>query len=178
VVYNTTGADYAEYLPRLDPEEEIDAGDIVGVFGGKVTKQTRGAHQVMVISSALAVLGNMPQGEDHALHEKIAFIGQAAVNVHGPVQPGDYIIPSDQGDGFGIAIPPPSITPEHIGQTIGRAWDTSSAEESGKVLVAVGLSTRQAEQNLVSELQRENRELSERVSKLEFLVIHITTDRY
>ena len=70
VVYNTTGADYAEYLPRLDPEEEIDAGDIVGVFGGKVTKQTRGAHQVMVISSAPAVLGNMPQGEDHALHEK------------------------------------------------------------------------------------------------------------
>ena len=34
------GADYAEWLPRLHPDESIESGDVVGIFGGSVSKQT------------------------------------------------------------------------------------------------------------------------------------------
>ena len=45
-------------LPRLDPDERIEAGDVVGIFNGKVTKRTEGAHRVMVVSSAPADRAN------------------------------------------------------------------------------------------------------------------------
>ena len=56
VLYGTTGADYAECLPRLQEEEVVEAGDIVGVYGGKVSRSTQGAIQLMVITDRPALL--------------------------------------------------------------------------------------------------------------------------
>ena len=40
VRYHSGAADFAEWLPRLRPEETIDPGDIVGIKGGKITRDT------------------------------------------------------------------------------------------------------------------------------------------
>src|SRR5207249_9589407 len=60
VVYASKGADYAEWLPKVDPAQKFQAGQIVGVYGGKVSLRTEGADQIMAISTSPVVLGNQP----------------------------------------------------------------------------------------------------------------------
>ena len=60
VAYTTTGADYAEYLPYKYPGEALEAADVVGVFGGRISHKTRDADQLLVITDRAAVLGNTP----------------------------------------------------------------------------------------------------------------------
>eukprot|EP01047_Picozoa_sp_COSAG01_P116878 COSAG01_NODE_45552_length_408_cov_1.174757_2_plen_51_part_01 len=44
----------------MNKDERINKGDIVGVFNGYISKETKGAQLVLPISSAPAVAGNMP----------------------------------------------------------------------------------------------------------------------
>lgn len=37
VTYESRAGDYAEWLEKMDPEEPIKVGDVVGVFGGQIT---------------------------------------------------------------------------------------------------------------------------------------------
>jgi hypothetical protein len=139
VAYESSSGDYAEWLERLDPAEVLEPGDIVGVFGGKVTRNTTGAQQVMVVSHAPIVLGNMPpEGREH-LHSKVAFMGQVPVKISGRVRPGDYVIPSGLGDGVGIAVPPELMTAEEYVKAVGRSWGESAGEPGATVRLAVGL---------------------------------------
>ena len=103
VSYKSSGSDFAEWLPRLEGEERIEAGDIVGVFEGRISRKTAGANQVMVISKAPIVLGNSPPESEEHLYEKVAFVGQAPAKVRGPVKAGDYIIASGLNDGTSVA---------------------------------------------------------------------------
>ena len=68
----------------------------------------------------------------------VAFIGQVPVKVRGPVNSGDYILPSGLNDGIGIAINPKTITFGQYREAIGIAWE-SSKEKIAKVNVAVGI---------------------------------------
>ena len=139
IAYESSSGDYAEWLERLDVQERLEPGDIVGVFGGKVTRRTSGAQQVMVVSHAPIVLGNMPpEGREH-LYSKVAFMGQVPVKVEGPVNPGDYVIPSGLDDGVGVAVPPELMTAEEYATAVGRAWGRSTGEPGSKVMLAVGL---------------------------------------
>ncbi|OUJ74080.1 hypothetical protein BXP70_10075 [Hymenobacter crusticola] len=139
VSYSSGSGDYAEWLTRLDPKEEINAGDIVGVQGGKITKDTRNAQQLLAVSTAPIVLGNMPKpGQEH-LSEKVAFMGQIPVKVRGAVRDGDYIIPSGLYDGVGIAVAPSSMTADEYAKVIGRAWASADGAEEKLVNVVVGL---------------------------------------
>jgi hypothetical protein len=138
VSYVTTGGDYAEALPRLDPEEPIEKGDIVGVFAGKVTRRTTGAQHLLVISSRPAVLGNQPPEEQESEYENVAFLGQVEVKVRGPVRAGDFILASGENDGTGIAVPPEAIRTEHLTRLVGRAWETSEQPAVKMVNCAVG----------------------------------------
>jgi hypothetical protein len=176
VLYESGSGDYAEYLKRLNIDENIEAADIVGVFGGKITKSTNVAQQFMVISSAPIVLGNMPPESEEYLYEKVAFMGQVLVKVIGPVKEGDYIIPSGFEDGTGIAVSPEMMTADEYLKVVGRAWETSYNESLKLVNVVVGLSStdiasivkRQTEKNqlLVSQLQTNIRELQDTRSEL------------
>ena len=139
VAYSSGGGDYAEWLPRLLEDEEIAAGDIVGVYGGRVTKRTDGAQQILPISSNPIVLGNMPEDDARHLHERVSFMGQVPVRVVGPVAEGDFIIPSGLGDGTGIAIAPEMMTADEYAKVVGRAWAASKQEYVKLVNVAVGL---------------------------------------
>ncbi|HEX8852937.1 MAG TPA: hypothetical protein VF754_05595, partial [Pyrinomonadaceae bacterium] len=133
------GSDYAEWLPRVREKEEIEEGDIVGVFAGRVTRATEGAEQLMAISCRPIVLGNMPPAGSKHLYERVAFLGQVKVKVRGPVNAGDYVIASGLHDGTGRAVSPARLMPEHLAQILGRAWETNEDEGVHRINTVVGL---------------------------------------
>lgn len=139
ITYESGGADYAEWLEKKNISEIFSPGDIVGVYGGKISKQTQGAEQVMSISLSPFVLGNMPPEGDEYKFEKVAFKGQVPVKVLGKVIAGDYIIPSGLEDGIGIAVRPELMTGEEFGKTIGRAWESSNNPDVKFINVGIGL---------------------------------------
>ena len=145
VNYTSEAADFAEYLPRLDPAEDVEAGDVVGLVDGAVTKRTDEADQAFVVSGQPVVTGNAPgvTAEDRADHETVALVGQVAATVVGAVETGDVVVPSGQHDGTGRAIDPAAWTPGS-GPIVGRALEGSDETAPTAVTVAVGLETGEA----------------------------------
>jgi hypothetical protein len=163
VRFKTSAADYAEYLPKLDPNEDISEGDIVGVFNGKITKHTKDAQQIMVISTAAGVAGNFPGNDKEHLYGLVSFFGQAPVKVIGTVNIGDYIIPSGQNNGLGIAVSPNDIKFENLTIILGRAWESSELKIEKPINVAVGfnfsLPSLKKEMNAINELKEDLKNL-------------------
>ncbi|MGC6430199.1 MAG: hypothetical protein ACON5F_04070 [Jejuia sp.] len=164
VSYASGAGDYAEYLMRENLNEDINFGEIVGMRGGKISKNTSNAQRMMVVSYKPIVLGNMPQSDEEGNYEKVAFMGQVPVKVFGNVEIGDYIIPSGNNDGFGIAIHPSKITLKELNQIVGVAW-TKSSKSYGKssVIVAVGLNNNDSSyiiQNLEAKLNAQANEIA------------------
>ena len=143
VSYQSGAGDYAEWLPKANPGEIFNPGDLVGVTNGYVTKSTSGADKVMVVSTRPIVLGNMPPENDEINYEKIAFMGQVPVKVLGDVIPGDYILPSLIGNGFGRAVHPEDMQTRDYKKIAGVAWSVISEITDGVKLVnvAVGINT-------------------------------------
>ncbi len=139
VVYQSGGADYAEWLERSDPAEKFSPFEIVGVRNGKVSHNTAHADNFMVVSVNPVVLGNMPKQGTENRYEKIAFMGQVPVKVRGPVASGDYILPSGAGDGQGVAVSPSRMRVADYRNIVGRAWEAGNSNYLNLVNVAVGL---------------------------------------
>ena len=127
VRFKSGSADFAEYLQKMDPDEVFEAGEIVGIFGGKVTRQTQGADHVLVVTGAPAFLGNAPQENREHLYVKVAFMGQVPVLVRGDVTVGDYIVASGLQDGTAVAIPLAALELVDLPDIVGRAWSDSDA---------------------------------------------------
>ena len=179
VTYESGNGDYAEWLPRKDADENLIAADVVGVFAGKISRQTEGADHLMVVSLKPIVLGNMPPEGQEAVYEKVAFIGQVPVRVVGLVQEGDFLIPSGWEDGTAMGVNPAYIRPDQLDQVIGVAWESSFSSE-GLVNTAVGLQNNdvariietQFEQieetaSQVAALQEENAKLEKALAEVE-----------
>jgi UDP-3-O-[3-hydroxymyristoyl] glucosamine N-acyltransferase len=141
VIYGGTGADYAEWLEKVNPEEGFTAGQIVGIHGGKITKVTEGADQVLPVSLAPVVLGNMPPDSEKELYEKVGFMGQVPVLIWGKAKVGDFIIPSGKNDGFGLAVSPEDMTIENMKYVVGRVWEEGTEERMNMVNSSIGLAT-------------------------------------
>ncbi len=142
IVFASSGADYAEWLPKFYPDERFSYGDIVGVRGGKVAKKMPGADNYMVISKNPVVLGNMPPSGKNNVYEKVAFMGQVPVKVRGIVHIGDYIVPSGLSDGFGIAVSPDKLSIKDYSEIVGVAWTASAGNGSYSMInVAIGINT-------------------------------------
>ena len=172
VVLAGPGADYAEWLPRLDPNEKIAPGDVVGVFNGRVSKLTNGASQVMVASTGAIVAGNDPGSKARATHSLVAFIGQAMVRVVGPVQAGDFIVPSGNADGFGRAVAPNQITDKEFEQVLGQAWESSSISQPKQLRVVVGLIRPDpALKRVLARQATQINSLEQKITELEALVV-------
>mgnify|MGYP000873490459 CR=1 FL=1 len=139
VEYSSGNGDYAEWLERLDPAEEISAGDIVGVKGGKITKSLEDADQVMAVSYRPIVLGNMPEKEKVHLGNNVAFMGQIPVKVMGPVNIGDYIVAKSEIPGYGVAVPARQMTTADYRLAVGRAWETKPGPGPKMVNTVVGV---------------------------------------
>ncbi len=158
VTYASGYMDLAEWMPRINKEEKIKAGDIVGVVSGMVGRDTSHADQFMVVSTAPAFLGNTPAKKEENAWEKIAFMGRLPVRVCGPVDIGDFIVPSGKSDGTGIAVSPENLSIEHATRIAGRAWESSDEPEVKLVECAVGL--RAGNQALSRILRKKDREVA------------------
>lgn len=172
VEYASGHGDYAEWLERIHTNEAINAGDIVAVMGGKITKDLSKAEQVMVVSHKPIVLGNTPPAEREALGNKIAFMGQVPVKVQGPVQAGDYIVGNPSTPGYGIAVAPAEMTAEKARLTVGRSWESKTMEGPKMVNTVIGvdngnfLKVIQDNQNQVSELDARVKALEAKMDAL------------
>lgn len=163
VSYESGNGDYAEWLQKLNPNELFTPGEIVGVRGGKISGNTNNAEQLMTVSAAPLILGNMPPQGKEADYEKIAFKGQVPVKVRGIVHNGDYIIPSGLNDGIGIAVEPEMMTIQEFTKVVGRAWESNSSYEVKLINVAVGMRMK----DLVNCVKKQ----SDRRQKLENLLV-------
>jgi hypothetical protein len=168
VTYGSLGADYAEWLERENKNEVMRGGQIVSVKNGKISLQTNEADQLMVVSIQPVVLGNMPDSLNQANFEKIAFIGQAPTWVVGKVSSGDYIIPSGEDDGYGIAINPEDITLDQVSQIVGRAWEDGE-KMINLINMAVGLKTNEMG-TIMKKFQTKFNQLDDRVEKIEAML--------
>jgi hypothetical protein len=186
VAFNTSGGDYAEYLPLADgvAKATLRGGEVVAVRGGRVSLDTAGAEQLGVVSTNPAVSGNDPGEARRASHALIAFLGQVEVAVTGPVEAGDFLVPSGRGDGRAIAVAPAALAPELVGEVVGRAW-AAHPGGVGAVRALVGLNPADAAQaaalaRLAAEnaalragqdrLSRDNAALRARLDRLESLL--------
>lgn len=140
ISFNSTSADFAECLPRLDPAELLEPGDVIGVVSGRITKSTADAHHVAVIAARPIVVGNRPPEERRHLYNAVAFIGQVRIRVRGPVREGDLIVPSGRHDGTGIAVPADDA--DACLDMIGTAWETADGEGVHEIAAVVGLQRR------------------------------------
>ncbi len=180
ILFGTSGGDFAECLPRLDPLDVFQPGDVVGVLDGRISHSTVTANQLMVITDRPAVLGNQPENDEN--YEKVSFIGQVPVRVRGEVQAGDWIVASGLEDGTGIAVPPSQNTLDH--QIVGRAWESSEEPDIKRVNMVVGLDQSVAKDVIIRNIQAEvfrlkremttqqviNRSLQEQVDALNKLI--------
>jgi hypothetical protein len=179
VVFKTHGSDYAEYLPKKNPNEVYYPGDIVGIKGGFVTKLTDDAEMIMVISSHPTVLGNMPEKGKEQNYEKVAFLGQVPTKVGGKVNAGDYILPSGNNDGGGIAVSPNDIQPYQYLKIVGVAWPNTNSTLYGFTNVAVGLNTNDAvklniqQEKKIDALETKVDSLNNQISKINAILAQL-----
>jgi hypothetical protein len=170
VTFQTSGGDYAEWLPRAEGQGPMEPGDVVGVFAGKISRATEGARHLFVISSRPVVLGNMPApGEEH-LHEKVALLGQAEVKVRGVVREGDFVVASGGEDGCGMGVAPKDLW--RVGgarAVVGRAWQSSNEDGVRKINALVGLPVNHVEESLADVLRAQQEELKELRAEVERL---------
>ncbi|HEX2921546.1 MAG TPA: hypothetical protein VHO50_10320 [Bacteroidales bacterium] len=167
VTYQSGAGDYAEWLPKSDCSEEFIAGEIVGVKNGYISKKTEGADHLLVISRNPIVLGNMPPAGKEADYEKVAFLGQVPVKVLGSVKPGDFIIPSGNNNGTGVAVSPESLKPAQFSLVVGTAWTSSESVGYNYVNTAVGLSTGQVAKQASKVIDKQQQEISDLKARLD-----------
>jgi len=160
VTYGSKGADYAEWLPKLNPEDRFQIGQIVGVIGGKVSLKTEGAEQIMAVSRAPVVIGNVPPEDEKHKYTTVGFMGQLPVVVRGKAKAGDYIVPSGLEDGTAVAVSPEELELKHLGRTLGRAWSDSDNDIYSLVNVAIGLNGN--EEKIILEKQHDRIEAHSR----------------
>ncbi len=142
VTYATGAGDYAEWLERAQGVRDLGYGEIVGVAGGKISLNTEAAEVVKVVSRRPILLGNTPQPGQEAAFEQVAFIGQVPVRVAGVVEAGDYILPSGNNDGFGIAVNPKDMKSGDYARIVGVAWESADGDMPFQYInTAVGINS-------------------------------------
>jgi hypothetical protein len=165
VTYQSGSGDYAEYLMKQRLDEKIFPGDIVGVKGGKISKDIMGAEKVMVVSHKPIVLGNTPTELMEKNYEKVAFMGQVPVRVFGKVNLGDYIIPNGLNNGVGVAVAPDKIAAKDVKNIVGIAWSTAdNAVGLNNINVAIGLNVND-NQKLIEQQQNEIDDLKNQIAQ-------------
>jgi hypothetical protein len=140
VAYTSGNGDYAEYLPILHDRDTLRERQIVGVRNGHLTFETDNVDHLVVVSTAPIVAGKLPPAPDFRA-EPVAFMGQVPVDILGRVKAGDFILPSGDWDGFGIAVSPEDLRLEDLDQILGIAWQSGTDKHFNTVNVAVGLTT-------------------------------------
>ncbi|MDX2071464.1 MAG: hypothetical protein SFV55_23750 [Haliscomenobacter sp.] len=158
VSYSSGSADYAEWLARKKGERDMHPGEIVGVKAGQISLATTEVDHFMVISTRPIILGNAPQPENRQHFEKVAFMGQVPVRIAGAASIGDYILPSGNNDGVGIAVHPTDMKLGDYSRIVGVAWEAAKEAPMNLVKVAVGINS--------NDLTRKVDELNQKVDQI------------
>lgn len=158
VTYESGAGDYAEWLERKKDERDMHFGEIVGVKAGQISLNTQGVDHFMVVSMRPIVLGNAPQPAKQENFEKVAFMGQVPVKVVGKVAIGDYILPSGNNDGLGIAVNPSDMKLGDYSRIVGVAWQAAKEAPLNYINVAVGINS--------NDLTRKVDELNQKVEQI------------
>jgi len=167
VTFQSGSADYAEWIPKANKEDQFLPGQIIGVKQGAASLNTTQADQLFVVSTDPIVLGNTPP-KDEDSYVQAAFLGQVPVRVRGEVRSGDYILTSGLNDGFGVAISPDKLTGLHIRNVVGVAWNQGQKEGVNVVNVAVGFQDGLIE--FTSRMESRIRKLESETTALENMV--------
>lgn len=138
VAFSSGGADYAEWLPCELSSDDLHAGEVVGIYGGRISRRTHGADEVRVVSTNPIVVGNLDV-KSQTKSERVAFLGQAPVRVVGKVDVGDYLLPSGDNDGLAIAMKANEIPTVRYAEIIGVAWEAGNNPGVNIVNCAIGL---------------------------------------
>ncbi|MBI2396888.1 MAG: hypothetical protein HYV17_03770 [Xanthomonadales bacterium] len=152
VTFAGPGNDYAEWLPKVDKAEPIAPGQVVAWTAQGISRNMAGALRAMVVSSEPIVAGNAPMSGDRSGHAPVAFVGQAPVDVIGPVAAGDWIIASGRDDGTGIAVPGAKLGAGQHALIVGRALESSTAPERKPIRTLIGL----GQEALLGQLAEDN----------------------
>ncbi|MCB0641919.1 MAG: hypothetical protein KDC44_09780, partial [Phaeodactylibacter sp.] len=169
VSYQSGSGDYAEWLEKANLAEVFRAGDIVAVSNGKISKQTAKGDHYMVVSLSPIVLGNMPPEAEKANYEMVAFMGQVPVRVLGPVNAGDYILPSGNNDGIGRAVAREQMQIDEYQKIVGVAWTGSQSAGVNLINLAIGLNVN----DLAIQLKKQEEELKALHSQVEDILAYL-----
>ena len=172
VEYSSGNGDYAEWLEREELAEYLSSGDIVGVKGGKITKDLTNAEQVMVVSHKPIVLGNMPEQADFYKGNTVAFMGQVPVKVMGRVHSGDYIVAHPEISGYGKAVKPEEMKIEDYKMAVGRAWNTNETEGPKLVNTVIGVHNGKW-MNILKDFEKKHKDSNERLNQLEMELMQL-----
>ncbi|MGY8942372.1 MAG: hypothetical protein ACKVJH_10115, partial [Flavobacteriales bacterium] len=137
VTFQSGAGDYAEWLPKSNPREDFEPGQIVGVRDGEISLDTENSDYLFAISTVPIVLGNAP--DKTWKHEKVAFLGQVPVRVRGSVRAGDFILASGHSDGYGVAVSSNDLQSKDFSNIVGVAWEAGN-NAFNTVNVAIGMS--------------------------------------
>ena len=127
------GADYAEMFEKLHASESIEAGDIVAIVKGKVTKTSADASLYMVVTDSAALIGNAGKGEI-----PVAFVGQVKTKVSGKVREGDYILANRSGVGYAKSKRDVNFE-EFKSKVVGIALESKESQGVERINVVVGV---------------------------------------
>ena len=166
VEYVSGNGDYAEWMQRTSFDELITAGDIVGVKGGKITKDLKGAEQIMAVSTQPIVSANMPNVEKVGSGNSIAFMGQIPVKIMGRVTTGDFIVAKGNIPGYGVAVTPSEMTTEDFRLIVGRAWETINVDGPKMVNTLVGVQNNEF-LKIIEKYQQKVTDVEDRLNAIE-----------
>jgi hypothetical protein len=168
VTFAGPGNDFAEYVPKLDPDVPMAPGEVVGIVGGKVTREISGAERLAVVSTSAIVTGNDPGETRRGAFALIAFIGQADVKVLGLVRAGDYLIAEGNR---AIAVPPGAMQSSMVPLFVGRAWASSDEPGEKPVRAAIGIERGERQvREALSKVREEQRRLKTELETIKQVV--------
>lgn len=153
VSFNSSTADFAEWLPKAD-SVQLEPGDVVALRNGRVTKNTRHASRVFVVSTSPIVVGNDPGPELRSNYARVALVGQVPVNVRGSVLSGDFIVPSGRNDGTAVAVSAEQFRMGQATMVIGQAIGASADPGVKQIRTLVGSPTPQHVSEQIEALQQ------------------------
>ena len=83
VMYESGSGDYAEWLPKENPKQNFQPGQIVGSFNGRISNITQDCEKLFVITDRPIILGGEMSPELQSTYTPAAFKGQVPVYVKG-----------------------------------------------------------------------------------------------
>ncbi|MEN8253249.1 MAG: tail fiber domain-containing protein [Patescibacteria group bacterium] len=143
VTYSTSGADFAEYFPKVNPDEKLEPGDIVCLHSlGGIKKCGNSslsgeANIIGVVSEHAGFVGNSEHA-DNPNYALVGILGQLPVKIStdANIQPGDAITIGSDGK---------AIKATSAGYIVGKALEkpllSGSAEDGDQIFSPKGEST-------------------------------------